>query len=240
MGRPNLIDWDNVALGTKPDKFLARELKVSQPAVRKQRVKRGIPVFKKLNTWDKSLLGKITDSEIARRYGLSKSTVGEQRIKRGINKAPYSPTKKERELRICVVCGEEVIRDRFRFPSNRTTCNLPKPCRNQLVVMERKPNWNNIRGQFNPHWAGGIMHSWGYVYIQKPEHHRAMSNGYTKRATIILEQKLGRLLFENEIAHHIDRNRSNDSSENLIPMDIKEHSILHLEDARETLNKRNN
>jgi len=83
------------------------------------------------------------------------------------------------------------------------------------------------------------MHSWGYVYILKPEHHRAMENGYTKRATLVLEEKLGRLLKDNEIAHHIDRNRSNDSKENLVPMDIKEHSLLHLEDAHEANDKRN-
>jgi HNH endonuclease len=40
-------------------------------------------------------------------------------------------------------------------------------------------------------------------------------NCYEKRATIVLEQKLGRKLLPGEIAHHIDEDRANDHPDNL-------------------------
>lgn len=63
----------------------------------------------------------------------------------------------------------------------------------------------------------------GYYFIKKPEHHRANSQGYTKVADLVLEEKLGRLLEKNEIAHHINHVRTDDSPENLQVMTKKEH-----------------
>uniref|UniRef100_A0A6M3LYJ9 Putative HNH endonuclease n=1 Tax=viral metagenome TaxID=1070528 RepID=A0A6M3LYJ9_9ZZZZ len=42
----------------------------------------------------------------------------------------------------------------------------------------------------------------GYVYIFAPEHPKADHNGYVKRATLAMEQKLGRLLLDGELVHH--------------------------------------
>ena len=47
-GRPknkDLINWNKIALGKFQDKVLAEKLGVSPPAVRKQRIKRGIKAF---------------------------------------------------------------------------------------------------------------------------------------------------------------------------------------------------
>jgi hypothetical protein len=68
----------------------------------------------------------------------------------------------------------------------------------------------------------------GYVLVYKPEHHLADKRGYIKRARLVLEEKIGRFLTKQEVTHHIDHNRSNDSPENLQLMpDKKFHNDFH-------------
>lgn len=63
--------------------MIAQELGVSPPAVRKQRVRRGIAVFPK-PMWDTSLLGTMSDSLVARVVGRCEGSVNEMRQKLGI------------------------------------------------------------------------------------------------------------------------------------------------------------
>ena len=63
-------------------------------------------------------------------------------------------------------------------------------------------------------WMGG------YAYLWK-------DGRRVKRANIVLEEKIGRPLLSNEVAHHKNRNRSDDSPENLELMDRGEHIRLH-------------
>ncbi len=84
-----------------------------------------------------------------------------------------------------------------------------------------------MSGENNPGWKGGLHRRQdGYVCVRKPSHHKAYSNGYVKRAIIVLEWKLGRPLGCCEVAHHIDGIRDNDSPENLEVMSVKEHNSL--------------
>lgn len=71
------------------------------------------------------------------------------------------------------------------------------------------------------------MISQGYAYLLKPAHPRAMKNGYVKRADVILEQKLGRPLEPDEIAHHINENKMDDAPQNLEPMTRGAHQRMH-------------
>ncbi len=66
----------------------------------------------------------------------------------------------------------------------------------------------------------------GYVWIYKPDHPRVYHN-YVKRATLNLEQKLGRPLEKGEFAHHEDLNRLNDVPDNLEISNRKEHPTIH-------------
>jgi len=69
----------------------------------------------------------------------------------------------------------------------------------------------------------------GYMYIRRPSYHRSKrQGGYAKIADLVLEQKIGRLLKENEIAHHIDECKTNDSPDNLLLMTKKQHDNYHL------------
>lgn len=58
-------------------------------------------------------------------------------------------------------------------------------------------------------------------------------NGYTKRYgtpehVLFAEQALGRKLKPDEVVHHIDRNKRNNSLDNLVVMTRSEHSRLHM------------
>jgi hypothetical protein len=69
----------------------------------------------------------------------------------------------------------------------------------------------------------------GYVWIYRPDDPRAYQS-YVKRATIHLENKLGRKLLPGEFAHHLDLNRLNDEPNNLDPTYRPEHMNLHREE----------
>ena len=69
----------------------------------------------------------------------------------------------------------------------------------------------------------------GYKLIYMPEHPRVIGiSGCVYEHIIIAEQKLGRLLTDDEVVHHIDGNRSNNLPENLIVFKSKaDHSRYH-------------
>lgn len=129
------------------------------------------------------------------------------------------------ETRKCVVCGRDITRKYkawFRNPPEKTVC---LKCRNTFIAKTRKKR--DMSREKNPFWNGGVMHSWGYVYLLKPEHPRANRNGYMKRATLVLEEKLGRRLQDGEFAHHNNGDRGDDRPDNLEPMFRNEHQRMH-------------
>lgn len=80
----------------------------------------------------------------------------------------------------------------------------------------------------NPRWKGGMFIAEGYIYVYHPETHPRISyRKYVKRATLVLEQKIGRYLLPNEIAHHINENRLDDRPENLQLMTVSDHHSYH-------------
>lgn len=78
-------------------------------------------------------------------------------------------------------------------------------------------------------WKGGKKVTAGYVYLSRPGHPRA-TKGYVKRADLVLEEKLGRPLQPGEIAHHKNRNRSDDNPLNL---EVKQRGPHQREHVRE-------
>ncbi len=71
----------------------------------------------------------------------------------------------------------------------------------------------------------------GYRIIYLPDHPKAMTssnwNGWVYEHIVVAEQKKGRPLGDNEVVHHLDFDRSNNRSENLLIIDRGEHSKLH-------------
>jgi hypothetical protein len=75
----------------------------------------------------------------------------------------------------------------------------------------------------------------GYVRVRAPEGHpRADHNGFIPEHILVMEEHLGRnLVFHgprdprNELAHHKNRNRSDNRIENLVLMRFADHTSLH-------------
>lgn len=88
----------------------------------------------------------------------------------------------------CPLCGH------YRWVRQRQQARLCNECRLRA-----------IRDRVGLNFRGGIRKHQGYVWVWRPSHSRATSNGgYVKRAVLVLEEKLGRPLLEREVAHHVN------------------------------------
>lgn len=88
----------------------------------------------------------------------------------------------------------------------------------------RKSNLIVARGSHN---YGKIITN-GYVAVYFPEHKRAFENGCVYEHILVAEEKLGRELLKDECVHHIDHNRKNNSSDNLMVFATKnDHALYH-------------
>ena len=93
----------------------------------------------------------------------------------------------------------------------------------------------NQKGERNSCWKGGrIVSERGYVMIYIPEHERAKNNGYVYEHILVAEKSLGRSLVYNaagdpwnEVVHHINGIKSDNSPTNLIVLTTKEHTRFH-------------
>ena len=67
----------------------------------------------------------------------------------------------------------------------------------------------------------------GYKYIYAPDHPNATRNGYVGEHRLVLANKIGRYLKQNEVAHHINENKFDNRPENIELMTFEEHSSYH-------------
>lgn len=101
-----------------------------------------------------------------------------------------------------------------------------------------------LKGNLNSSFTGKEkISNHGYKLIYKPNHPRANHAGYVFEHILVMENKIGRPLKfygfkhpNNEVCHHIDRDKLNNNINNLKLMTDREHARLHaLEDKN--LNK---
>ena len=81
----------------------------------------------------------------------------------------------------------------------------------------------------NPHWNGGrSVASNGYVKIKALSHPCADLNGYVYEHRIVMEKIIGRFLTKNEVVHHVDGDKTNNSPDNLVLFSsVAEHKTEH-------------
>lgn len=71
----------------------------------------------------------------------------------------------------------------------------------------------------------------GYIWVWCPDHHRAYTEGYdagwTREHILVYEYFNNQTVGENEVVHHLDSNKKNNTPNNLIKMTNKDHTALH-------------
>lgn len=87
----------------------------------------------------------------------------------------------------------------------------------------RRENIKLARGYKND----GFIKYNGYHAVYMPEHHRAFDNGCVYQHILVAEQKLGRLLLPDEVVHHIDKNKINNTEDNLMVFATDQDHILY-------------
>lgn len=55
----------------------------------------------------------------------------------------------------------------------------------------------------------------GYILVHMPDHPNCDRHGYVREHRIVMEQKLGRLLDQKEVVHHLDGTTDNNHPDNL-------------------------
>jgi hypothetical protein len=96
----------------------------------------------------------------------------------------------------------------------------------------------NQDGENNPNWKGVHISTRGYAYIRQPGHHRALKSGYVKRADLVAEQMIGRPLRDDEVVHHKNHDRLDDSPHNLQVLTESEHMALHARERKAAAQKK--
>lgn len=67
-----------------------------------------------------------------------------------------------------------------------------------------------------------------YLLYYNPTHHRANKDGYVRIHLVQAEKKIGRLLKDGEVVHHLDKNKHNNELDNLIVFRSNaDHSAFH-------------
>jgi hypothetical protein len=99
-----------------------------------------------------------------------------------------------------------------------------------------RSNANRGKGAANPSWKGGRINSNGYRMVYAPEHPRATgpSRNYVYEHVLVAEEQIGRLLVAGEVVHHIDGDKLNNASENLLVCaNQAEHMRIHRDELIE-------
>lgn len=146
----------------------------------------------------------------------------------------------------CSVCGKLVYKKPSEQARVATMCCSYK-CSAEMrkgLVGEKNPNYGN-RGENNPIWKSDKrVSSYGYILVRCDEHPFANCDGYVFEHRIVAEKYL--LTDENSIeingnrylrkefdVHHIDRNRKNNSPQNLITLTRSDHRKLHAQENKQ-------
>lgn len=179
---------------------------------------------------------------------------GKEFMKRSDSKAKYCDAKcwgkakseKERKYAVCPICGKTFLKTRSsrKYCSNECSAKSKEKsvlvnCDNCGKQFERpqchvKENnfcsreclyaWHkeNRIEENSPRWNGGVYHTPdGYLFLRQDD------GTYKAEHRIVVEESLGRELSSDEIVHHIDEDKTNNSIDNLVVLTRAEHARLH-------------
>jgi transposase-like protein len=83
------------------------------------------------------------------------------------------------------------------------------------------------KGNKPANYIGKRSDGYGYVLVHAPDHPSADKHGCVREHRLVMENIAGRRLKRNELVHHKDGNKSNNSPENLEIMENPDHTKHH-------------
>jgi len=150
--------------------------------------------------------------KLANHYGVSKRLILNYMKKFGI----------ERNQREVVSLGTIKILAQAGLSSKEIGIILNRNA-NHIVGIAQE-NGFTIIDKYHP---GFITTHGGYVSVYMPSHPDRDSKGYVRKHRLVMANYLGRYLFDGEIVHHINGDRTDNRIENLSIMTVPEHVRLH-------------
>lgn len=133
----------------------------------------------------------------------------------------------------CQQCGDLIevyflrrFGDRIYRCRKKASSYTQKYC-SQSCGLKARHAANPLRKDTNPNWKGGrTRHAKGYWLVYAPDHPR-QHKGYVLEHVLVMEQKLGRPMADDEVAHHMDENPANNHPDNLELKTRSQHSSDH-------------
>lgn len=127
----------------------------------------------------------------------------------------------------CVQCGTERW---IRFLKNSTSQKRCHKCNNGLLQLG-----NN--GSRSPGWRGGRRKTKrGYIRVwmdpEDPMYCMSDNDGYVLEHRLVMARKIGRPLLTGEVVHHSNRNKEDNSVDNLVLTSRSEHETITLLEER--------
>lgn len=128
-----------------------------------------------------------------------------------------------------LVCSMQVSASHLRAKHNMTTkeyraLGYKTLSEARLEQLRNSPvskgTVNRLYGENHWNWKGGYVSSAGYKILN------VMGKKGVYEHRVAAEEMLGRPLTADEVVHHIDGNRLNNSSENLVVMKRREHDKI--------------
>lgn len=108
----------------------------------------------------------------------------------------------------CPSCGNSFHVFPYRLRSGKTIC-CSRSCAMKMIPQNLRNNWR----------GGKTINKAGYVLLR-------INGKYVYEHRYVMEQMLGRPLESDETVHHVDKNKANNSQENLLLLQKKTHDSI--------------